>query len=88
MTVSAARAARGAVLLAALVTAISSIAVAQRCGYYTNSAGYYGPRPCGGWKSAPAPPRATIQCRDGSSDYADNQSSACIAHGGVAATSR
>jgi hypothetical protein len=78
-----------AAVFGAGLAVIADDATAQRCGYYVNAHGYYGPRPCGGWKSSSTPPpRAAVQCRDGTADYADNNSSTCIAHGGIAPPAR
>jgi hypothetical protein len=75
-------------VLGAGLAAFTVDAAAQRCGYYTNDYGHYGPRPCGGWKSSLPAPRAMVQCRDGTADYADNNSSACVTRGGIMPAAR
>jgi len=79
MKAFAARAAFTGILMA-ILSALPDGAQAQRCGYFTNPSGHYGPRPCGNFK-AYAP---SVRCRDGSFGSGEL---ACSAHGGAATAS-
>src|ERR1051325_3813520 len=59
---------------------------AAKCGSYVNSNGEEVPRPCGDWRSDPAPPSgATARCRDGSWSWSQHPLApgTCSHHGGV-----